>query len=354
MTAGVYVLDGSSIVIENLANQLCKRGVDVTIGALTFKRTPPNGAYSVTTLPLHNVSKLKRFLDGFDIVHNHHPIANYLNLVGRRPFVYHYHGAPNFGRGNIFRCNMFLSVKLLKHRFDAVIAVSESGAIELKRYFNFNNVHVVYNGVDTKRFKLGLDEKFRKGRPQFLFVGNLYEHKMVEELILALKELVKAYSKSHLQIVGEGRTYKRLRRFIAELKLEDNVELVGRVHDCELPYYYASCDVYVTASRWELFGLPLLEAMACGKPIVASAIPPHTELLTKANAGVTYTIRNSDDLWQKMIRVYEEADRYNDNAVAFAKAHNWSIVTERILDIYKQLAPSSGPRRLVDATKKNY
>lgn len=337
MTAGIYALAGPSIVIENLADQLGKRGVEVTIGALNFKRIPSNGAYNIRTLPVYNALKLKRSLDDFDIVHNHHPIMNYLALVSRTHFVYHYHGAPDFGRGHLLRFNMLLSVKIMKHAFDAVIAVSETGSEELKRYFGLNKVHVIYNGVDTKRFRQRLEGRFRKGAPQFLFVGNLYEYKRVEELILALKELVKAYPKAYLQIVGDGHMYEQTKRFVAELKLEDYVGLVGRVPDCELPYYYASCDVYVTASRWELFGLPLLEAMACGKPVVASSIPPHVELLTKSKAGTTYTEGSTKSLYKKMIKTYEESDRYRSNAIHFAKEHDWSAVADRVLRIYAQI-----------------
>jgi glycosyltransferase involved in cell wall biosynthesis len=341
MTAGIYALAGFSTVIENLANQLGKRGVEATIGALSFKHIPSNGAFDVSKIPVYNALKLKRFLDNFDIVHNHHPIMNYLALLNNKPFIYHFHGAPDFGRGSLYKLSMLSSIKMTRHRFDAVIAVSESAAVEFRRYSGLSNVHIIYNGVDTNRFKPALDERYRRGTPQFLFVGNLYQHKKVEELIFAMKRLVNRYPKSYLHIVGNGCMYNHLNHLVIELGLQSNVELIGYVPIDELPYYYASCDVYATASRWELFGLPLLEAMACGKPIVASSIPPHTELLTKSNAGVTYTIGNLDDLWQKMIRVYEEADRYKDNAVVFAKAHNWSIVTERLLNIYKKLVPSS-------------
>jgi len=337
MTSGFYALGGASIVIENLADQLGKKGVDVTIGALTFKRTPPDGAYNVSTLPVYNALKLKRFLDSFDIVHNHHSITNYLALISRKPFVYCYHGAPGFGRGNLFRFSMLLSVKIMNHAFDAVIAVSQSGATELKRYFGLDNVQVIYNGVDTDRFKHGLDKRFRKGKPQFLFVGNLYEHKKVEELILALKELVKVYPKAHLQIVGGKYTYARLESFVVKLNLQDHVTLAGRVSDSDLPYYYASCDVYITASRYEVCPVPLLEAMASGKPVVASSILPHVELLTKSKAGITYTEGDVKDLCRKMIETYEECDRYRSNALRFAKEHDWSVVADRVLRIYAQI-----------------
>ncbi|MFX0184211.1 MAG: glycosyltransferase family 4 protein [Candidatus Hodarchaeota archaeon] len=330
-------MGGASTVIENLANQLGKKGVDVTIGALTFERIPPHGAYKVKTLPVYDISKLKRFIDGFDIVHNHHPVTNYLALINRKPFVYHYHGAPDYRKESLFRFNMLLSIHIMKHAFDAVISVSESGAGELKRYFGLNDIDVIYNGVDADRFKPGLDERFRKGTPQFLFVGNLYEHKKVEELILALKEVVKGYPKAHLQIVGEGYAYTLLDTLIRKLHFQDYVTLVGRVSDFDLPFYYASCDVYVTASRWELFGLPLLEAMACGKPVVASSIPPHVELLTESIAGTIFTEGDTEDLIKKAVKTYEESDKYRNNALQFARAHDWPIVADRVLRIYAQI-----------------
>jgi glycosyltransferase involved in cell wall biosynthesis len=337
MASGIYPLAGSSIVIENLAAQLCKKGVEVTIGALIFKRTPPNGPYNVATIPMGNALKLRRFLEEFDVIHNHHPLTNYLALLNNKSFIYHYHGASNSGKGTLYRINMLSSIKLTDHHLDAVIAVSEVAGAELKQYFRSDKIHVIYNGVDTDLFKPRLEQKFRKGAPQFLFVGNLYEHKNVEELIFAIKALLKEYPKTCLQVVGNGFMYERLKNLVAELGLENNVELIGRVHGLELPYYYASCDVYVTASRWELFGLPLLEAMACGKPVVASSIPSHVELLTKSKAGEICAVGDVDALCKKMIRTCEESGKYRDNAINFAKEHDWSVVADRISRIYAQI-----------------
>lgn len=337
MTAGLYALGGASMVIENLADELGKRGVDVTIGALMFKRVPPKGAYDVSVIPMGNVLKLKKFLDGFDIVHNHHPIINYLSLITRKPFVYHYHGTPNFGKGNLLRFSMLSSIKIANHRFDATIAVSETGCTELKQYFNLNKIYVVYNGVDTNLFKPELDERFRKGTPQYLFIGNLYEHKKVEELILALEKLVKTYPKAHLQIVGGGYANAKLKSLVCKLNLQKHVRFAGFVPHGELPYYYSSCDVYVTASRCELFPLPLLEAWACGKPVVASTISAHIELICKSKAGMIYVLGDINDLAQKMVYTYEHSSRYTNNALRFAKENVWSEVAGRLLKIYSMI-----------------
>jgi glycosyltransferase involved in cell wall biosynthesis len=337
MSAGVYDIGGSSTVMEKLANKLVENGHDVTIGALWFRRFPRHGFYDAVRIPIDNVWKLSRFLESFDIIHSHHAITNYLALVCRKPFIYHYHGAPDLGRDYLYKASVLFSIKITSHRFDAVIAVSESGVAELKKNFDLGNVNIVYNGVDTSLFKPGLEEKFRKGTPQFLFVGNLHEHKNVEELIFSFKMILKDYPKACLQIVGNGSMYERLKNLVTEIGLENNVELAGRVSNFEIPYYYASCDVYVTASRWELFGLPLLEAMACGKPVVASSIPSHVELLTKSKAGEIYPVGNVESLRNKMIKTCEKNEKYRDNAIIFAKKHDWSVVADRLSRIYAQI-----------------
>jgi glycosyltransferase involved in cell wall biosynthesis len=334
MASGIYPLAGSSIVIENLAAQLCKAGVEVTIGALIFKRTPPNSLYNVATIPVGNALKLRRFLEKFDVIHSHHSITNYLALISSTPFVYHYHGAPDFGKGYLFRLSMLSSVKIMNHAFSAVIAVSESGSEELKRYFDLNNVHVIYNGVDTNLFKPMLEERFRKGTPQCLFVGNLYDYKKVDELILALKRLIKKYPKAHMQIVGKGAADAKLKNLASRLNVQDNVSFVGVVPHNNLTPYYASCDVYVTASRCEQFPLPLLEAWACGKPVVASSIRSHEELLSASKAGKIYKVGDVQDLYGTITAVYEHKDEFKCNALQFAKEHDWAIVADQIMRIY--------------------
>lgn len=332
--AGIYDLSGVSTVIENLADHLGKRGLDVTIGALKFNRIPPKGKYNVETIPLFNLLKLRRFLNSFDILHSHHPLTNYLAFISNKPFIYHYHGSPDYKGENLFRLHMFLSIKIMKHALDAVISVSESGAEELKQHFNLDEVYIIYNGVNINRFKPGLEEKFREGKPQFLFVGNLYEHKKVDELVTAFKDIILIYPEAHLQIIGRGDTYTHLGNLIRKFHLQDHVTLTGRVSDSALPYYYSSSDVYVTTSRWELFGLPLLEAMACGKPVVASSIPPHIELVTKSKAGVIYKIGDIEYLKRSMIKTYDERNKYKKYALIFSKKCGWSIIANHILNIY--------------------
>lgn len=336
MSAGQYSIGGFSTVMEMLGKKLVDKGYDVTIAALFFKDYPSESPCDVAKLPVGNLFKLKGFLRQFDFIHNHHPITNYLAFFSDCPFLYHCHGAINSG-ASLRWLNMISSIKLTNNYLDAIIAISEFGKTELAKYFGYDKLHLLYNGVDTTFFKSDIEQKFKKGSPQFLFVGNLYKHKNIEELLFAVKLLTENYPRIHLYVVGEGSCYQHLKQLISDLRLENYVELIGRVPRFILPYYYASCDVYVTPSRWELFGLPLLEAMACGKPVVASSIPSHIELLTKSKAGEFYPQGDVKALSEIMIKTFDEREDYVDNALSFAKEHDWTNVANSLSKLYSQL-----------------
>jgi len=339
MVSGYYGTSGSSTVIENLATALEKKGVDVTIGAFSYKTKPSNSNLKLIKLPLNNFTQIKHTLSQYDIIHSHHAITNYLSLLFKGPFIYHYHGAPNTLKEIHHKLNMVLSIVLLRTKFTQVIAVSSYGASELRK-LKVQNIKIIYNGVDLNLFKPNLGNLYRIGKPQYLFVGNLYSHKNVGKLIYALKKVKTKYPKATLQIIGEGSTYSSLKNIIQKNGLDENVKLLGSVSNSQLPYYYSSCDAYVTASHWELFGLPLIEAMACGKPFVASSIPAHLEILEKSSAGLIYQENDIKDLSNKLIKIYQEKNNYITNAINYSKKFDWSYIAEEVYSVYQDLINS--------------
>ena len=214
--------------------------------------------------------------------------------------------------------------------------MSNYAASWLKQKFNVES-EVFYNGVDTDIFHSDLPDQFRKGTPQLLFVGNLYEHKMVNELVLAAHALKKQFSRIHMSIIGDGPCYSELETAINKHNLKNTVSLEGRVSDKMLPLYYASCDVYVTASTWEMFGLPLIESMACGKPFVASSIPAHIELAKESAAGEIYPCGNVSELISRICSVYSNKEKYAKNAIEFAKRNDWRNKAIRLEKIYSDV-----------------
>lgn len=337
MTTGTYGRYGISTVITNLVIQLVKLGNNVTVAAFHFSKFPPDGIrWKRLTRPLNLINLHKKF----DVIHNHQPSTNFILALSQIPFIYEHHGhgwSPNTNRLSLGYISRELSLRLVQRFKPKIIAVSQTAANELLCRIKDLDVEIVPLGVDNERFNLLKDERYRRGKPQLLFAGHLHHYKRVDELISAMKEIILLYPDAHLQIVGSGSQLRSLMNQVDHLRLNNHIGFSGWVSEYELPFYFSSCDIYVTASRYETFGLPLIEAMACGKLVVASSIPPHVELLTKSKAGTTYSKGDIEDLCNKIVKTYEEKDKLRSNALHFAKEHDWSVVADRVLRIYDKI-----------------
>jgi glycosyltransferase involved in cell wall biosynthesis len=131
-----------------------------------------------------------------------------------------------------------------------------------------------------------LVERLRGGQPNWLFVGRIVPSKAQHRLIEALWAHRRLYGGgSRLHLVGaapSGRYLASLRAFAADLGLRDAVRLAGEVSDAELAAYFAAADVYVSTSVHEGFGVPLVEALRAGVPVVAAAAGAVAETLGDA------------------------------------------------------------------------
>jgi len=142
---------------------------------------------------------------------------------------------------------------------------------------------VIYNKINLRKFKKGLDgtiirKKYQiKKEPVILYVGRIAPHKGIHYLIEAFKLAKSFYPSAKLIIVGKSYHDKYFHKL---KKIADaSVIFAGAVDEEELPLYYAACDVYATCSLFEGFNLTLVEAQACGKPVVAFDIGPHREIV---------------------------------------------------------------------------
>jgi glycosyltransferase involved in cell wall biosynthesis len=144
-------------------------------------------------------------------------------------------------------------------------------------------VTVIPIGIDLSRFSpvpaARSDSVFR-----LLYVGRLASGKRVDNLLRVMDLLWDR--PVHLTIVGDGPERGRLEKLAEMLYVKDRVTFAGRVPDGELPGYYHACDAWVTASEHEGFCVPVVEAMACGRPAIVPDITAMPE--TAGEAGLTY------------------------------------------------------------------
>jgi glycosyltransferase involved in cell wall biosynthesis len=341
VTSNYRRFGGHERVINSLCNGLRNIGYNMAIGAFSFDQDPPDNIEKVSLKKFRSLEYNNNTITkcSFDIIHSHQTQMNYYSLLTSKPFIFHYHGASNV----IQKINLMASTLICRNRISRIIPVSNAAFNHLKstvgkQIFSKIPSYVVYNGIDTTYYHIGLPTPYAKGNPQLLFLGNLYQHKNVIRLIEIMPDIIRSYPSAHLQIVGDGHDYQMLDNEIKRKKLENKIELVGRVSDEDIRLRYSSCDIYISASKWEMFDLPSLEAMACGRPVLLSDIPSHREILEASNAGRLFSLSDdANNICSLLKDVYDNRRFFSSAARRFVENHDWSIVCNKVAKIYNQI-----------------
>jgi len=184
--------------------------------------------------------------------------------------------------------------------------------------------------------RLGVGDDF------VLFVGTIEPRKNLHRLIEAFEQLLNTTSLSPQLVIagGQGWLMDDFFSAIKRKKLEDRIRLTGYLHDEDLRALYSSCSVFVYPSLYEGFGLPPLEAMACGAPVITSRIPSITE--TVGTAARLVDPRDTNELSGAMVEMLsDEAMRNHFSGVGaeHVKKFTWEQTAIKTLDVYRQLVP---------------
>lgn len=229
-----------------------------------------------------------------------------------------HHGLPNQS-GQIITIHDLISLKFPRQhlpqylffkyllpdflkRCAAVFTVSEATRKDIFETYQYplNKIHVVPNSVDVDRFRPGNVETLD---PYLLMVGARYPHKNVEEVI-SFHELWK--DRYRLVVTScSGSHRKHLTRQIERLGLESKVTFTDYLDENDLIDLYRGCSALVYPSKWEGFGIPPLEALACGRPVIVSDIPAHREVLSESGIFVELGQETS---WRSALSAIQNAD----------------------------------------------
>ena len=204
-------------------------------------------------------------------------------------------------------------------------------------------IRVLRNGVDTDLFRPVDGSRWRArvqdGRKLIVSVGLLIPRKGHDLLITAMAKLPDAY----LLIAGQGPDEEKLKALAESLGVADRVELVGSVPHEKLPALYSAADMLVLATSREGWPNVLLEAMACGAPVVATNIGGIPEIITRPEAGVIVPERTPDAL-AAGIRQLAAQPPNRAATRAHAEAHGWDEVIAEQVKLYQDVLRE--PQRL--------
>ncbi len=244
-----------------------------------------------------------------------------------------------------------LFMKRAAHTADVIITDSEHSKRDIVRHLQVpeENVRVIYLGFtppdshNDDRDTLGaVLRRYHISRPYLLFVGVLEPKKNLKRLVDAFV-MVRKYCEQgkNLQLVlagGKGWFSEQLYRKVQELHLNEHVVFTGYVADEDLPSLYRGAEMFVFPSIYEGFGLPVIEAMSCGTPVVTSASSSLPEIA--GNAGVLVNPLDSHDIFQGIRTVLtnkEQQEAMRTAGPLQAQKFSWRHTAEQTCRVYHEV-----------------
>lgn len=306
---------------------------------------PSSGSITRITISPWLASGIKPVLErgNFDIIHLHEPLMPMLCTTVLRLSktanvgTFHAcHGQPGYDFAKPFGRWM---LKRWFRKLDGKIAVSKAAREFVHGYFP-GYYNIIPNGVDIDHFSPDVSpiDEFVDDKLNILFVGRLEKRKGVKYLLEAFRQVKQEIPDSRLIIVGPGtRLRHKYEKYVMRSGLKD-VVFTGLVPYEELPRYYKTADVFCApATGRESFGIILLEAMAVGKPIVASNIEGYANVVSHGVDGLLVPPADKGSLAQALISLLTDGSLRQEMGVkgrAKALEHSWEQIAKKVLNYY--------------------
>ena len=245
-----------------------------------------------------------------------------------------------FGTNKVKIARLILNNAVKKSK--KIIVVSKSTAEDFYSYFpgHIDKVEIIYNAV-SKDFRPLSDEekelfieKYKPGK-YIMFVGNNKPHKNIAGLVKSFADIKKEFADFKLLIISKD---FKLEDISIEEKIKDDITIIDSVSDDELVYYYNCASILVLPSFYEGFGLPVIEAMACGCPVVASNVSSMPELCGEAAILIdpydadSITGGISSLLGNKGLR-----ERFINKGYEQVKSFKWEITARNYVKVFRNI-----------------
>ncbi|MCS7207378.1 MAG: glycosyltransferase family 4 protein [Dehalococcoidia bacterium] len=306
-------------------------------------RIPSGGSTARITLSVWLAERVRDLLqrNRYDIVHLHEPFTPFLPLC-----VLSFSDTVNIGTFHAYHgrsrfypwARPFLRAWV--RRLHGRTAVSEPARRFIARYFP-GEYRIIPNGVDVGHFAGAMPlPEFCDGKVNILFVGRLEKRKGLRYLVGAFARLKWRMPHLRLIVVGPGNPDRESLQRLAACGLTD-VVFVGGVPYSNLPRYYASAQVFCApAIGKESFGIVLLEAMAAGVPIVASAIEGYQFVVRDGREAVLVPPQDEEALARALQRVLEDGalrEHLVTEGYRRVQEFRWERVAQQVVDYYQEV-----------------
>ena len=376
-----FIQGGAGVVAEKLTKGLARLGHKVHVIAARIAGSEEHeindGVFvhrinfinkPLLSAPSYWISLRKRFgaiekeIGSFDIVHGNNvsdfSLTKKLTKAPRVLTTHHLaHSVLNTIRPTYFNRIKNLGgeigivpyiEKICINRADKIIAVSNYTKRELILTYNVpgTKIEVISNGIEQESFDFNEEERKEIGdkfgihkKSTVMFVGRLEERKGLSLLLQAFKQVLTNID-AHLVVVGSG-DQKPYQELACSLGIMNRVIFTGYVDELSLRKLYSICDVYVLSSRLEGFGLTIVEAMAAGKPVVATKVGEIPEIVNSGENGILVEVDDLDGLANGMCTYLGDEKLAKNvgkrNAKYVRERFSWEKSAKEMERVYRQL-----------------
>ena len=329
----VWALQGGGIVGEELTRQgHAVLGPQTSVGRLARYTSP---------LWLAKVIKERRY----DLVHTHGTSALLdvapLRVAGLSPTVvhtFHFGNYPNVKRRRL------LAERLACRVVDRLVAVSDSQRQTLLKYLRAPAARTVtiYNGVDDRsdvteaaRQQVRSELGFGSGEVVAATIAVMTDQKGIPYILEAAALSIGVVDSLRFLIVGGGPLLESLKRQASEMGLGGRVLFTGWRPDARR--LLAAADLFVSASLWEGFAMVILEAMAAGKPVVATAVGDNARAVVPGHTGILVSPADSQALAAAVLRLATDGESRRELGAAGLRKYRAEFGVERMVRQYELL-----------------
>ncbi|MGI6502371.1 MAG: GT4 family glycosyltransferase PelF [Candidatus Methanoculleus thermohydrogenotrophicum] len=232
-----------------------------------------------------------------------------------------------------------LTSKTIIKNANSVIALTEDMKRAMQAIYN-RDITIVPNGIDLKEYISELPVQNVEGaEKRILFVGRLHPVKGIQYLLGAMSIVHRELPEAKLILVGDGEEREHLETLTDNLGIRECVEFAGRVPHERVKDYMNQAEVFVLSSLSEGFPVTILEAMACGLPIVATRVGGIPDIIEDGTNGYLVDTMNQEQLAEALLKLLQDEKLRRDisgNNREKAKKYRWDAVAATLEGIYQK------------------
>jgi len=290
--------------------------------------------------------------NGIDIIHSHWIIPQGLigaicSKIYKIPHIATVHGSDiNIAKNNVFLKNIVSFIIKNSCSITVNSTFTKNLIVDIATRSNENKIEIIPMGVDLDRFApvndISLKKKYTEGN-LLLFVGRLIDWKGAKYLVKAMKDVIIAYPKTKLLIVGDGPEKLELEKLILELKLKENINLLGEIKNTEVRNYYSISDIFIIPSivvngHTEGLGVVTIEAMACGTPAIGTNVGGIPDVIKDGYNGFLVPEKSHEELAKRIIQLLSDKElerQFIRNGLKIVREKfSWDFISDKFFNLF--------------------